>query len=145
MDFLTQYLAAISAAITAAAGAIISIVSFVKSIKSERRTISELAASKKDIKITREGIVQAFKDSVVTKDLKVSVNKEVRKILGEELEKMRETVAKSEERRTKMVYWCLQILDWTAAANKMTPEQHAEIKELLAEIAEEEQIVDTND
>lgn len=143
MDFLTQHMAAIFATIGSVSAALISITSFVKALKSERRTHQELSKSKKDIKVTREGIVQAFKDAVVTKDLKVSINKEVKKILREECEKMMALVTRAEERRTKMTYWCLKILDWTAASNKLTTEQKAEIDELMAMIADEEQIVDT--
>ena len=143
MDFLTQYAAAILAAIGSGSAALISITSFIKALKSERRAYQELSKNKRDIKITREGIVQAFKDAVVTKDLKISINKEVKKILQEEYEKMMALVTRAEERRTKMAYWCLKILNWTAASNKLTTEQKSEIDELLAMIADEEQIVDT--
>ena len=144
MDFLAQHATAIFAAIGSVCAAIISVTSFVKALKSEKRTINELSETKKDVKVTREGIVQAFKDSVVTKDLKVSINSQVKRILQDELDKFQKMLAKSEERRTKMTYWCLKILDWTAASGKLTTEQRAEVDELLAMIADEEQIVDTD-
>ena len=144
MDFLVEHMGAILTAIIAASGAIISTTSFIKSLKSEKRTAFEIASTKKDVKITREGIVQAFKDSVVTKDVKVSVNNQVAKILDEKFEKFEKAINKSEERKTKMTYWCLKILEYTAASGKLTPEQKEEVKELMAMIAEEEQIVDTD-
>ena len=147
MDFLTEHATALFPYTTlfrSICAAIISIVSFMKSLKSEKRTKIELHKTNTDMKITREGIVQAFKDAVITKDVKVSVNSQVKKVLEDELLKMQKMILKAEERRTKMVYWCLKILDWTAAAGKLTNDQRAEVDELLALIADEEQIVDTS-
>lgn len=154
MDFLAEYMATILAAITSFTGMLIAITSFVKSLKSEGRVKNELKATMETVKnemdaamnavkITREGIVQGFKEAVVTKDVKVSINKEVKRILDDRLDVFYKEIVKSEERRTKMMYWVLKILDWTAASGKLTNEQRSEIEELLALIAEEEQIVDT--
>lgn len=154
MDFLAQNMAEILAAVTALCAAIISTTSFLKSLRSEKRVQSrveeffnkmteELNTAKQDTKITREGVVQAFKESIVTKDVKVSINKHVERILDAKLDKFMQIVKEKEERRTKMMYWVLKILDWTAASGKLIPEQRAEVDELLAMIAEEEQIVDT--
>lgn len=143
MDVIADNLGVIFAAITAICGAVVSIFSFLKALKSEKRTKAELTRTNTDVVITREGIVQAFKSAVVTKDLKISINGQVENILGEWADKILAIIAKNEERRTKMIYWVLKILDYTAASDKLTTEQRSEINELLAMIADEEQIVDT--
>lgn len=143
MDYLAENAAAIVAALTAIGGAIVTLVSFMKALKSERRTKTQIDKNTKDIIITREGIVQGFKDAVVTKDLKVSINKHVEKILDNKFDKLLEIISKNEERRTKLAYWSLKVLEYTAAFDKFTTEEKSEIYELLAMIDEEEQIVET--
>lgn len=143
MDFLVDNLATILAIVTAVCGATISVVSFLKSLKSEKRTKTSLADARQDIVITRQGIVQGFKEAIVTKDLKISINNQVKEVLTTELDEFKKALAVSEARRTKMAYWCLRILHYTAASDKLTTERKSEIDELLAMIADEEQIVDT--
>ncbi len=143
MEYLAENMAQILTIITTMGSLTLAITSFIKAFKSEGRTTVKLSQFAKDIKVTREGIVQGFKDAVITKDLKVSINKQVEKILDERLNKFYELILKSEQTRTKMAYWNLKILSWTAAAGKLTTEEQAEITELMALIAEEEQIVET--
>lgn len=143
MDWLVNNYDTILSIITAVTGAVIATTAFVKSLKSEKRVANQLVSLKNDVTITRGGIVQAFKEAVVTKDVKVSVNGQVRQVIGEEMAKVVNIVQKGEERRTKMMYWTLKIVSWTAAANKLTVEQQSEVAELMAWIAEEEQIIDT--
>lgn len=154
MDYLAENMTAIFTVITSICGAVIAITSFLKAMKSEKRTRLQLSQTEEDLRrsldkntqdviITREGIVQGFKDAIVTKDLKISINKQVEKVLNEGLTKIAELIAKHEAYRTKVAYWNLRILEYTAASDKLTTEQKSEIYELLAMIADEEQIVDT--
>ena len=143
MEYLAEHMAQILAIVTAVTSLLITITTFIKVLKSEARTTGRLSNFAEDVKVTRAGIVQGFKDAVVTKDLKVSINKQVEKILDARLDEFLKKITKSEEIRTKMAYWNLKILAWTAAYNKLTNEEKAEISELMALIAEEEQIVET--
>lgn len=143
MEWVANNYEAILSIITAVIGAVVAVTAFIKALKSETRVTNQMAALKGDVTITRAGVVQAFKDAVVPKELKVSINKQVRQIISEEMAKVLEVVRKSEERRTKMNYWVLRILSWTAASNKLTVEEQSEVNELLALIAEEDQIVET--
>lgn len=143
MEFIADNMETILLVIGQITAAVVAIVSLIKALRSEVRAKAEVGALKSDVAITRAGIVQAFKEAVVTKDVKVSINKQVEQVLDKKLAVFTEIVKKSEERRTKMVYWSLRIMSWTAAANKLTTEQKTELDELMALIAEEEQIVDT--
>ena len=142
-DLIVQNLSAIISAVVAVSGAIVSITAFIKSLKSEKRTRIETNQLRNDVKITREGITQGFKDAVITKDLKVSVNNQVTKILDNGLGEIMAEIKKHEKKRTEMNYWTLKILEYTAASGKLTKEEKAELRELLASIREEEQIIDT--
>lgn len=143
MEWVVNNYEAILSIITAVIGAVVAVTAFIKALKSETRVTNQMAALKGDVTITRAGVVQAFKDAVVPKELKVSINKQVKQIISEEMDKVLEVVRKSEERRTEMNYWVLRILSWTAASNKLTVEEQSEINELLALIAEEDQIIET--
>lgn len=154
MEFLVEQMEVILGVIITLTSAIIATTSFVKALRSERRTkaemtalaemvVAKLATIDKDVAITRLGIVQAFKDAVVTKDIKVSINSQVKKVLDEYLGNITEVVQKSEESRTQMTYWALKILRYTAAYNKLTVEQQTELDEIMALIADDEKIIDT--
>jgi hypothetical protein len=75
--------------------------------------------------------------------VKVSVNNQVKKILDDKFQVIVDTISKNEEKRTKMMYWVLKILRYTAASDKLTTEQQSEIDEVMAMIADDETIVDT--
>lgn len=154
MDFIVNNYGTILAAIGTLCSAVIAITSMVKALHSEKRVKSELMNVVSHVQnelnqmgdtvtITRQGIVQAFKDAVVTKDIKVSINNQVKKILDEELAKFQEVINKSETRKTQMVYWAIKVLSYTAAYDKLTVEQKTEIDELLAMIADDEKLIDT--
>lgn len=149
MDFLVENVSSLIAIITSICGTttiggiILGIISFVKASKTEKRIAESLEKTNQSVKITREGIVQAFKDAIVPKDIKVSLNEQVVDVLDKGLDKFMKIVSNGETERTRMMYWCLRIFSYTAAYNKLTAAEQEEIKELLANIAEEERIVDT--
>ena len=154
MELITEYMPQILTIIGTIASAVIAITSLVKALQSEKRVTTDVAQTKlavnekiktfgEDIKITRAGIVQGFKDAVITKDLKVSINNQVKKIIDERMDKITELITKNEEKRTKLTYWSLHILKNTAAFDKLTVEQQSELDEVMALIAEDEKIVET--
>ena len=154
MDILTEYYTQILYVIGTITTAIIAITSFIKALKSESRVTTnvdtmlssvkkEMALLDEKVTITRAGIVQGFKDAVVTKDVKVSVNSQVKKLLDEHKQEILAIVNKSEARKTQLTYWALKILRYTAAFDKLTVEQQSELEEVMALIADDEQIVDT--
>jgi len=154
MDFIIEYGEQIAQWLTSVSAFIVSVTMFVKSLKSETRVFenlkafkdtiaAELTAMDTKVNITRAGIVQGFKEAVVTKDVKVSVNKQVEKIINEKMDALISVIVKNEEKRTKMTYWALKIIRNTAAADKLTVEQQSEVDEVMAMIKEDETIIDT--
>jgi len=154
MEIVMEYYPQVLSIVTQIAAVIVAITSFVKALKSEKRLMLKVAdneinvASKlqeldQKVAVTRAGIVQGFKDAVITKDIKVSVNNQVQKILDEKLDHIVSVVKKNEERRTQLTYWMTKIIQNTAAYNKLTTEEKSELDEIMALIAEDEKIVDT--
>lgn len=154
MDLFAEYYPQILNIVTQVTMAIVAITAFVKSLKSEKRVVGQLmqaATNMSDwrkelenkVTITRAGIVQGFKEAVVTKDIKVSINTQVQKILDEKLNAFMNEVKRREEQRTQLTYWTLKVLRHTAAFNALTTEQQSELDEVMALIAEEDKIVDT--
>lgn len=133
----------IAKGIAAIVGAIVAAIMYIKSLKSEKRNIEQINKNTKDVAITKEGIVQAFKSSIVSKDVKVSINTQVERIMDRKFEDLLIEIKRDNENKTQMVYWCLKILEWTAAANKLTPEQRSELVNLMNQISKEECIIDT--
>lgn len=154
MEFIVEYGDKILVIIGTIASAVVAITSFVKALKSETRvttTVNEIIDSVRSemkmldnkVAVTRQGIVQGFKDAVVTKDVKVSINNQVKTVLEDFKTEILAEVKRQNQERTQMTYWALKILRYTAAYDKLTVEQQSELDEVMALIAEDEKIVDT--
>lgn len=154
MDFIMQYGDKILVIIGSITSAVVAITSFIKALKSENRVTTtvntvvdgmraEMKKLDERVTVTRQGIVQGFKDAVVTKDVKVSINNQVKLILEDFKKDILAEVKRQNQERTQMTYWALKILRYTAAYDKLTVEQQTELDEVMALIAEDEKIVDT--
>jgi|LGOV01.1.fsa_nt_gb hypothetical protein len=135
-EIIVQNLAAILAAITGICGAIISIVAFGLSLKSQKKT-------RGDVAITRQGIVEGFKNAVVPTNVQVSLNRQVEKMLSEFRTEMIGAIKIEQDTRTKMTYWLLHILAETVSYNKLSKAQKGEIAQLLALVTDDERQLDT--
>ena len=155
MDWLVENYNALLDWLVTIAGVLVAVAGVLRALKSESRLTNnvntlitgvkeEMKSLDSKVAVTRAGIVQGFKDAVVTKDVKVSVNTQVKKILDEHKAEIMTALQKAETRRTMLTYWNLKILRYTAAYDKLTPEQQREIDEVMALIAEDETIVDTS-
>lgn len=142
MEFLESYGPQILACIVAVAGCISSVSAAVKMFKSEKRLKASESQIKEDIKITQEGIVEAFKKSKISTDWKVSISKQVDQKLEAWAEKFLIMFAEHEELRTKLAVANTKILAFTAAFNKLSTQQQEEINELIKEITEGDKTIE---
>lgn len=142
MEFLEFYGPQILACIVAVAGSISSVSAAVKMFKSEKRLKASESQIKEDIKITQEGIVEAFKKSKISTDWKVSISKQVDQKLEAWAEKFLIMFAEHEELRTKLAVANTKILAFTAAFNKLSTAQQEEINELIKEITEGDKTIE---
>ena len=142
LEFFEQYGPSILAAIVALSGAITSVWSAIKMFKTEKRVKLDQAETKEALQITQEGIVEAFKRAKIPTELRVSINEQVDKKLETWAEKFLTMFAEHEELRDKLAVANAQILAYTAAFNKLSVEEQAEINELIKQITEKDKNVE---
>lgn len=142
LEFFELYGPSILAAIVAAGGAITSVCATIKMFKTEKRVKASEAQTKEDVKITREGIVEAFKKSKIPTELRLSISKQVDEKLEAWAEKFLIMFKEHEELRTKLAVANTQILAFTAAFNKLSPEEQEEINELIKQITDGDKTIE---
>lgn len=142
LEFFELYGPSILAAIAAAGGAITAVCATIKMFKTEKRVKASEAQTKEDVKITREGIVEAFKKSKIPTELRLSISKQVDEKLEAWAEKFLIMFKEHEELRTKLAVANTQILAFTAAFNKLSPEEQTEINELIKQITDGDKVIE---
>jgi len=136
LDFLEANLAAILAAIVAFSGMVVSIMSFIKAIKAEKSGNANVVAVDKKIEITQEGIVKAFKSAIMIPELKVSLSNQVDAKLNEWAAQFMAAINKRDKAVTETLTFIMKILAWTAASDKLTKSEKAQINALVEQITE---------
>lgn len=142
LEFLELYGPSILAAIVAAGGAVTSVCATIKMFKTEKRVKASEAQTKEDIQITREGIVEAFKKSKIPTEWKISLSKQVDEKLEAWAEKFLIMFKEHEDLRTQLAVANTKILAYTAAFNKLSPEEQEEINELIKQITDGDKTIE---
>lgn len=133
VEWLEAHSASILAVIMSLCGSITSIETLIKSLNFITTLKSELGALKKDIQITREGIVEAFKEAVIPSEIKVDISKQVNKILDSAMSEFKDILINNQEIMAKMMVYMLKIMKNTAAYNKLTDEEKQVLNNLVSE------------
>lgn len=142
LDFITQYGADILAALIASAGTVTSVCAVIKMWKSEKRLKKTEEQTKEDIAITREGIVQAFKQAKIPNELKLDISNKVMQVLTDFENRVLEMFREQEQIRTALVLFCTKIMANTAAYNKLTETEKEALEQLMKQISEQDKTVD---
>lgn len=142
LEFFEMYGPSILACVVAAAGAVTSLTSLIKSLRSEKRMNISKEQMQEDIKITQQGIVEAFKKSKIGSEWKVSVSNQIDKKLEAWSTQFIAILNEHEELRTKLAVANTQILAYTAAFNKLSEEEKKKIQDLVSEITENDTTIE---
>ena len=138
LEFFQNYGADILALIVALGSMAACIAQVVKARNLDKET-------REAIQITREGVVQAFQKAKIPTEWKIDVSKQIDKKLQAFADKLISIVKEHEEVRDLATLSILKILDYTAASNKLTAEEKAQIEEIKAKISESDKTVDISE
>lgn len=144
-EFFAQYgptILAIFSAVTACAA---SVTGLVKVINTSKEIKQESAKTKEDIKITREGVIEAFKAAKIPSEWKVSVSNQMTKMFTSFRDEMITIYKENEKARDLIMIAILKILNFTAASNKLTESEKQEINDLIAQITPEDNTIDVSE
>lgn len=137
LGFIELYGPAIIAGIIGAGGLAGAIYNIVKCLKLGKKVDKATCSLEKNMEITREGIVEAFKSAKLPNEIKLSITTKVEDILSQARDKLIEEVKKNEALRTNMMAMILKVLSYTAASNKLTEEEKKEIEDMIKLISED--------
>lgn len=142
IEFLSKYGEEILSVIIQLAGYVVTIIAFIRMLKSEKRVKTFMVQGKQDILITREGIVEAFKTAKINPEIKISIAKQVDAKLSEWKQEFMSMYKKNEESRTKLTLFVAKIMSNTAAYNKLSEAEKEEGNRLMKEIVEDDGLVE---
>jgi len=133
---------------TAIAGVIIGIGSLAgafynirKLFKLNKKVDAQSLSFDKQIEITREGIVEAFKSAKLPNEVKLSVVTKVEEVLGQARDTILAEIKKNEAMRTTMMMLVLKILSFTAASSKLTDDEKKQIEDMVKLISNEDSTI----
>lgn len=137
LGFIELYGPAIIAGIIGAGGLAGAIYNIVKCFRLGKKVDKATCSLERNMEITREGIVEAFKSAKLPNEIKLSISTKVDEVLSQARDKIIEEVKKNEALRTNMMAMILQILSYTAASNKLTEDEKKKIEDLLKLLSED--------
>lgn len=134
-EFLSNYGEQIFLALINIANTATVITAFIKMKMSERKT-------KKDVEITQNGIVEAFKTAKIPSELKISLSNQLDKKFDKWSKEFFEEYAKNEEAKTNLIMASALILSYTQAFNKLDDESKAKVKDAISQITDYDKTIE---
>lgn len=145
LEFLSSHSVEITAIITALGGAIGAIVSLIQVFKNNRKINKNNELTKQDIKITREGIVEAFKSAKIPNEWKISVSTQVNKMLVNFRDEFIKLYKENAEMSNKLLAISARVLSFTAASEKLTADEKKQLQDLILLLNKEDYTIDISD
>lgn len=131
----------ISSLVIALCGALTAVIGVVKMLKTGKISITELGKLKQDVNLTQQGIVEAFKSVRFPTEWRVDLSKKNIETIREEFNKLYKKLISLDEAKTKLMIYQAKILSKTAAYNKLTDDEKAELN-ILLEVVNNLEIID---
>ena len=116
--------------------AIAAVASMFKAIKTGKVSVANYNELREQLRITKEGIVEAFKTVNFPTAWKVDLSKKVEAKFNELSDKLLAKVLAADEMKTRLMIYMAKIISNTAAYNKLTEDEKAELAALLTVINE---------
>jgi hypothetical protein len=116
--------------------AIAAVASMFKAINTGKVNAANYNELKNQIVITKEGIVNAFEQAKFPTNWRIDLSKKVEAKFDELSNKLYDRLTKSDEAKTKLMIYLAKIISNTAAYNKLTDEEKADLTSLLTIVNE---------
>lgn len=129
LDWLQISPAALIAIITGGSAALVSIIAVITAVYTAKK-------ARKEYQITKEGVVDGFKQAVIPSKIQLDVATSLNKFMAEVFPKLEESVKNQISPLVSANLLMLQILANTAAANKLTDEQKAQMQQIYNYLSE---------
>lgn len=129
LDWLQISPAALIAIITGGSAALVSIIAVITAIYTAKK-------ARREYQITKEGVVDGFKQAVIPSKIQLDVATSLNKFMAEVFPKLEESVKNQISPLVSANLLMLQILANTAAANKLTDEQKAQMQQIYNYLSE---------
>ena len=142
LEFFTNYGADLTAILVAVGGIIVTAYNTANIFVNNRKVRKDLTAAQEAVKITQDGIVEAFKIAKIPNELKVSLSKQVDTKLNEWQDKVIKLLEKYQSQLLETNLMMLKILSYTAASNKLTDEDKARLEDFTKRITGEDQTIE---
>ena len=117
-------------------GAVAAVASMIKAIKTGKISTAQYNELKDQIGITQQGIVEAFKQVKFPTTSKVDLSKKFDAKFEELGNKLYNKLVHQDEAKTRLMIFMAKILSNTAAYNKLTDDEKAELASLLTVVNE---------
>ena len=116
--------------------AVAAVASMLKAIKTGRVTTAQYNELRDKIGVTQEGIVEAFKQVKFPTTWKVDLSKKFDAKFDELSNRLYNKLVNQDEAKTRLIIYMAKIMSNTAAYNKLTVEEKAELTSLLTIVNE---------
>lgn len=117
----------------------------VKVFKTGKKINNAINVAKEDVKVTREGIVEAFKSANIPSEFKITISNQVNQILTGFKNELLKIVKENAQYANTVMALILKILNYTAASNKLTDEEKALVNDWINQITDAEKTIDVTE
>ena len=138
LEFFAQYGPYIVSGIISAGALAGAIYNIRKCIKLGKKVDTTTIDMQKQMQISREAIVEAFKTAKLPNEIRLNIITKVEEILVQARDTIIETIKQNEAIRTTSNLLILKILKFTAASNKLTEDEQQQIEDILKLLSDED-------
>lgn len=145
LEWITQYGPMILTGLTSVGTGASAIYAISKVFKLGKKIEKNSVETTEQIKITRDGIVEAFKTAVVPTEWKISVSSQIAKQLTDWKSELFAEFDRREKRRDEIAICSLKILSHTKSYDALSNDEKIKTQDLIKLIGEEDCTIDISE
>lgn len=142
LEWLTTNGFALVAGILGTLGTVGATWAVTKVFKVGKKVNGAINVAKEDVKVTREGIVEAFKSANIPSEFKITISNQVNQLFTMFKDELLKIVQHNADYINTAVSLMLKILSYTAASDKLTDDEKALVNDWIKQISDAEKTID---